>query len=95
MTENKIAGIVFKTALNIHKKLGPGLLESVYEECLYHDLSKAGFTIEKQRALPLIYDEVHLDGGYRVDLIVENKFIMRSNLWKPLTRYIWPRYLLI
>ena len=76
MTENKIAGIVFKTAMNLHKKLGPGLLESVYEECLFHDLVKIGLEVKKQKALPLIYNEVHLETGFRVDLMIENKFIV-------------------
>ncbi len=76
MTENEIASVVFESALKVHKKLGPGLLESAYEECMYYVLKKANLKVEKQKALPLIYDEVRLDVGYRLDLIIEDKFIV-------------------
>jgi GxxExxY protein len=76
MTENEISKIVFECALKVHKNLGPGLLESAYEECLFYELKKSNLFVEKQKALPLIYEEVKLDVGYRIDLIVENKFII-------------------
>ena len=76
MTENEISKIVFECALKVHKNLGPGLLESVYEECLFYELKKSNLIVEKQKALPLIYEEVKLDVGYRIDIIVENKFII-------------------
>ncbi|PKP17136.1 MAG: GxxExxY protein [Bacteroidetes bacterium HGW-Bacteroidetes-21] len=76
MTENEIAKIVFDLGLNVHKILGPGLLESSYEECLYYEISKYGLRVEKQKALPLIYEEVKLEIGYRIDLLVENKVIV-------------------
>jgi GxxExxY protein len=76
MTENEIAKIVFESALKVHRSLGPGLLESAYEECLFYELKKLNLSVEKQKALPLIYEEVKLDVGYRIDLIVENKFII-------------------
>ena len=76
MTENEISKIVFENALKVHKNLGPGLLESAYEECLFYELKKSNLFVEKQKALPLIYEEVKLDVGYRIDLIVENKFII-------------------
>lgn len=60
----------------MHKNLGPGLLESAYEECLFYELKKSNLIVEKQKALALIYEEVKLDVGYRIDLIVENKFII-------------------
>lgn len=66
----------FHSALKIHQALGPGLLESAYEECLFYELKKLGLQIEKQKALPLIYEEVKLDVGYRLDLLVENKLIL-------------------
>ena len=75
-TENEIAKIVFESGLQIHKTLGPGLLESAYEECLYFDLVNAGFEVEKQKSLPLIYKEIKLDAGYRVDFLIENKVII-------------------
>ena len=76
MTENEISKIVFDCALKVHKTLGPGLLESAYGECLFYELSKTGLFIEKQKALPLIYEEVNLEVGYWIDIIVENKFII-------------------
>lgn len=76
MTENEIASIVFESALKVHKRLGPGLLESAYEECLFYELKKTNLKVEKQKALPLIYDEVRLDIGYRLDLVIEDKFIV-------------------
>lgn len=60
----------------VHKILGPGLLESAYEECLFYELKKTNLLVEKQKPLPLIYEDVKLDVGYRVDLIIENKFIV-------------------
>ena len=76
MTENELSRIVFDCALKVHQSLGPGLLESAYEECLYYELSKKGLNVEKQKPLPLIYEEVKLDVGYRIDIIVENKLII-------------------
>lgn len=76
MNENEIAKIVFELGLKVHKILGPGLLESAYEECLYYEIVKSGLLVEKQKALPLIYEDIKLDAGYRIDLIVEGKFII-------------------
>ena len=76
MNENELAKIVFELGLKVHKNLVPGLLESSYEECLYYEINKLGIKVEKQKALPLIYEEVKLDIGYRIDLIVENKLII-------------------
>lgn len=76
MTENEISQIVVDYALKVHKALGPGLLESAYEECLFFELKNAGLFVEKQKALPLIYESVKLDVGYRIDMIIENKFIV-------------------
>ncbi len=71
---------VFKTILDcsfkVHTALGPGLLESAYEECLYYELNQSGLSVQKQKALPLVYKEVKLDAGYRIDLLVENKVII-------------------
>ena len=76
MTENEISKIVFESALKVHRSLGPGLLESAYEECLFYELKKLNLSVEKQKALPLIYEDVKLDVGYRIDIIVEDKFII-------------------
>jgi GxxExxY protein len=76
MSENELSKIVFDCALKVHQTLGPGLLESAYEECLFYELKKTGLEVQKQKALPLIYEEVNLDIGYRIDLIIENKLIL-------------------
>ena len=71
---------IFKTVLDcsfqVHTALGPGLLESAYEECLYYELRQLSLNVGKQKPLPLIYKEVKLDAGYRIDLLVENKVIV-------------------
>ena len=71
MHENEIAKIVFDTVVKIHKKLGPGLLESAYEKCLVYELRKQGLFIENQVVLPLRYDDLIIVEGYRLDLVVE------------------------
>ncbi len=76
MNENELSKIVFEAGLKIHRQLGPGLLESSYEECLYYELMKTGLKIERQRALPLVYESVKLDAGYRTDLLIEKKLIV-------------------
>ena len=72
--------VVFKKVLDccfqVHTTLGPGLLESAYEECLYYELIVSGFQVSKQKPLPLVYKEVKLDAGYRTDLLVENLVIV-------------------
>ena len=74
--ENNLATNVIGLAIEVHKELGPGLLESSYQECLYYELVNHGFKVEKQKTLPLVYKEVQLEAGYRIDLIVENKLII-------------------
>jgi GxxExxY protein len=76
MTENEISERIIGCAIEVHKALGPGLLESAYLECLFYELENAGLNVEKQKQLPLIYKNVKLDAGYRLDLIVENKVIV-------------------
>ena len=76
MTENEISAIVVDVCYKIHVKLGPGLLESVYEAILYYELSQRGLNIERQKPLPVVWREVKLDIGFRADLIVENKVIL-------------------
>lgn len=76
MNENELSKIVFDCALKVHRALGPGLLERAYEECLYYELRKKGLMVIKQKALPLVYESVQLDIGYRLDLIVEDKWIL-------------------
>ena len=74
--ENEIAKIVLDAANRVHRKTGPGLLERAYEECLYFELEKEGLLVEKQKVLPLIYEGVHLDAGYRIDLLVNQKVVI-------------------
>ncbi len=74
--ENELSSLIIGLAIKVHRRLGPGLLESTYQECLYYELGKSGLLVEKQKALPLVYDEVKLDCGYRVDLLVEKKVVV-------------------
>jgi GxxExxY protein len=76
MNENELSNIVIGLAIKIHKALGPGLLESAYRESLFYEINKAGLSVEKEKPMPLIYEEVKLDIGYRIDLLVENKLIL-------------------
>ncbi len=76
MTENEIAAIVVDTSFHIHKSLGPGLLESVYEAVLAHELRKRGLTGAQQPELPVIWEEVRLDVGFRMDLVVNGLVVV-------------------
>ena len=76
MTENEISGIVVDSAMKVHTALGPGLLESAYEACLTHELTKRGLNVERQKLLPLRYDGVIVEAGYRLDMLVENLVII-------------------
>ena len=76
MTENEIAEIVFKTGMTVHRALGPGLLESAYEACLFYELEQYDFLVEKQKSLPIVYDDVELEVGYRLDLLIDKKVII-------------------
>lgn len=76
MEVEKIFKKILDLSFKIHKNLGPGLLESAYEACLFYELKKTGLVVEKQKPLPLIYEEVNLEAGYRVDLLVESLIIV-------------------
>jgi len=76
VNENEIAKVIVDVAYKIHTSLGPGLLESVYETVMFHDLQKRGLHVERQVKLPIIYDGICLDEGFRADLIVENLVII-------------------
>lgn len=73
---NELSGKVIGACIEIHRELGPGLLESAYEECLAYELSKAGLCFDRQRPLPVRYKEVRLDCGYRLDFVVEDLLIV-------------------
>ena len=73
---NEISYEIIGCAYKVHSTLGPGLLESTYEACLEYELKKEGYKVERQKALPVIYDDIKLDLGYRVDLLVEDEVIV-------------------
>jgi len=79
MDRNELSGKVIGAAIEVHKILGPGLLESAYEECLCHELELRAIPFERQKELPLEYKGVALDCGYRLDLVVANKLILELN----------------
>src|SRR4051794_14038337 len=76
MTENELSNLIINRAMKVHTALGPGLLESSYKECLHFELLKSGVFAEKEKALPLVYEEVKLECGYRIDLLVEHKLVV-------------------
>jgi GxxExxY protein len=76
MIENEISGKIIGLAIEIHHSLGPGLLESAYQECLYYKLKKDGYMVEKEKPMPLIFEEVVLECGYRIDILVEKKVVV-------------------
>jgi GxxExxY protein len=75
-TENEISRIIVDVAYKVHTKLGPGLLESVYEEILYFEFVKLGLKVQRQSGIPVIWDDTKIELGFRADLIVENKVII-------------------
>jgi GxxExxY protein len=74
--DNKITGAIINSAIRVHDALGPGLLEKVYEECLCHLLIKDGFHVERQKDLPIEFDDIQMDVGFRLDLVVEKKIVV-------------------
>lgn len=76
MNENELATQVIGCAIKVHSHLGPDLLERTYQECLFYEIIKSGLICEKEKPMPLIYEEVKLDCGYRIDVLVENKLVL-------------------
>ena len=76
MNENEISKIFLDCAFKVHTSLGPGLLESAYRECLAYELKKFELKVEKEKPIPLVYEEVKMECGYRIDLLVENKVVI-------------------
>lgn len=76
MEVNQITEKIIGCAIEVHRQLGPGLLESAYEECLSYELESVGLDIERQVAAPVVYKDIKLDCGYRIDILVENKIII-------------------
>ena len=73
-----LTGIIIGCAIEVHKTLGSGLLESAYQECLYYELKNKGLNVIKEKAMPIIYKEIQLDHGYRIDLLVENEVVIET-----------------
>ena len=73
---NELTSKILECAYTVHTALGPGLLENAYEECLFYELQQTGLKVERQKALPLVYKDIKLDAGYRVDLLVENEVVI-------------------
>jgi GxxExxY protein len=76
MKDNKLTEKIIGCAIEVHRNLGPGLLESAYQECLLFELTKLGLKVEKQLALPIVYKDIKLDHGYRIDLLVEDSIVI-------------------
>jgi len=76
MEENKLSYQIIQCAIEVHRSLGPGLLESAYQECLCYELRQSGLYVEREKAMPIVYKEVRLDHGYRMDLVVENRIVI-------------------
>ena len=74
--DSKLTGKIIGCAIEVHKILGPGLLESAYEECLAFELSKAGLSVKRQKPVPVVYKTIKLECGYRIDILVENEVIV-------------------
>ena len=85
MHENDLSQRVIGCAMEVHSALGPGLLENAYKECLYYKLIQSGLIVEKEKGMPLIFEEVKLDCGYRMDLLIENKLVVELKSVEALT----------
>jgi GxxExxY protein len=76
MTEDELSNKVIGLAIEVHKALGPGLLESAYQECLLYKINQSGLYAEKEKPMPLVFEGVKLDCGYRIDILVERKLVI-------------------
>lgn len=76
IVENELSKIILGCAIEVHKQLGPGLLESAHQECLYFGLLRSGWDVVKEKLVSIIYKEIKLDHGYRIDLLVNNKVVI-------------------
>ena len=76
MEDDELGTLLIGCAIQVHRALGPGLLESVYETCLYHELSKTGIEVKRQSAVPFTYDGVQFDDGFRIDILLGNRLIV-------------------
>lgn len=85
MEVNELSNVVIGMAIDVHSALGPGLLESAYKECLFYKIQKEGFYVEKEKAMPLVFEGVQLDCGYRIDILVENRLVLELKTVEKLT----------
>ena len=85
MTENQIANQIIGCAIEVHRALGPGLLESAYQECLFYKLQQVGLVVEKEKPMPLVFEGIKLECGYRIDLLVESKVVIELKSVESLT----------
>lgn len=76
LTENELSKIVVNTCFQIHTKMGPGLFESVYEEILFYELNKQSLRVERQKIIPVIWEEIKMEQGFRADLVINDKLII-------------------
>ncbi len=93
MEINEVSKQVIGLAMKVHTHLGPGLLESVYKECLYYELVKNGFKVEKDKPIPLNYEEIHLDTRYRLDLLINDQLVIEIKSVEAITDVHWAQTL--
>ncbi|MCK5777032.1 MAG: GxxExxY protein [Bacteroidales bacterium] len=85
MYENELSKIIIGCAIDVHRQLGPGLLESAYQECLRYELVKKGLKVEQEKSVPIVYKEITLDHGYRIDLLVEDRLVIELKVVEAFT----------
>ena len=85
MDIEKLSNEAIGSAIEVHRQLGPGLLESAYQQCLYHELRQRGIAVELERPMPVTYKNIELDHGYRIDLLLENKLVIETKTAESLT----------
>ena len=85
MREDLLTKTIIGLAIDINRVLGPGLLESACKECLFYKIAKAGFTVEKEKAIPVVFEGIKLDCGYRIDILVENSLVLELKSIESLT----------
>jgi GxxExxY protein len=84
MTENELSRKVIGMAMDVHTALGPGLLESAYQACLFHKIQKSGLLVECEKPIPIVFEEIALDCGFKIDLLVENRLVLELKSVKDL-----------
>ena len=92
MEFEEITQKIIGCAMDVHSALGPGLPENAYRECLFYKLSKSGLYVEKEKQLPLLFEGVKLDCGYRIDLLVEKNIVIELKSVKKMKKFIWHKY---